>query len=614
MRCIHLIAICMLLVFGQAAAYTLQPGEIGVFADPGGTQILKKSEADSPFPVYLVANIDDPSGLRAFEVRVTSGDNVKIEGWTLEDPGAVNMAVNIPQDPDDPYNGWELQENFAAAFPNAQAPGIRVLATGTCTLLRNQVGFVYIELDENSTCSDIPLYYHPGDLSRIDEPKPFTSTAAAFDEPVFTINNCTPPGEWSEFAGIENPPPPLGGYAMAFNKEDGTGLMFGGTYYRDEDDVHTYYDTTYEWVNGDWFEIEGLNPRPSKRRRSGMAYDSGRNKYVLFGGHDDRGHPDGLLDDTWEFDCETRTWEEVTTAYPAPTRRAYMAFAYDSADEECVVYGGVAPTGRFDDSWRYDCSTRSWSRICDDCTPGYVAYSAMAYDEENDMMVMFGGESPSTYLDETHTYSGGSDWVEVIAPGPSARIFLAMAYHVGCGGVYLHGGMLGPISYADDTWVFQGGVWEEVVEKKAIGPGPRASHVMVYDTDHTGFMFFGGENETGILNDTWFHGELLDYETPVDPGEDVPVFNGIHTNYPNPFNPQTTIHFKMKRSGPVKLTVYDLHGRPVKTLVDDVREAGEYDTVWNAEDSSGARVASGVYAYRLVLGSEVHVGKMAVLK
>lgn len=45
-----------------------------------------------------------------------------------------------------------------------------------------------------------------------------------------------------------------------------------------------------------------------------------------------------------------------------------------------------------------------------------------------------------------------------------------------------------------------------------------------------------------------------------------------------------------------------------------MREAGEYDTVWYAEDSSGARVASGVYTYRLELGSEVYFGKMAVLK
>ena len=80
-------------------------------------------------------------------------------------------------------------------------------------------------------------------------------------------------------------------------------------------------------------------------------------------------------------------------------------------------------------------------------------------------------------------------------------------------------------------------------------------------------------------------------------------------NYPNPFNPNTTISFTLKENSHVKLTVYDRLGREVKTLVDESRNAGTYTTEFN-----GSGLPSGIYFYRIKTDSKTEVRKMIFAK
>jgi hypothetical protein len=70
-------------------------------------------------------------------------------------------------------------------------------------------------------------------------------------------------------------------------------------------------------------------------------------------------------------------------------------------------------------------------------------------------------------------------------------------------------------------------------------------------------------------------------------------------NYPNPFNPSTQISFSLAQSGLVQLTVYDVLGREVKRLVDGEKAAGTFSAMWDGTNSSGEKVASGIYFYRM---------------
>lgn len=84
---------------------------------------------------------------------------------------------------------------------------------------------------------------------------------------------------------------------------------------------------------------------------------------------------------------------------------------------------------------------------------------------------------------------------------------------------------------------------------------------------------------------------------------------------PNPFNPTTTIQWKMARAEGVNLDIYDVNGRRVTSLLDEeILDAGEHSRTWNGKDSAGRPVASGTYLVRLRAGQENRVGKLMLLK
>jgi hypothetical protein len=81
------------------------------------------------------------------------------------------------------------------------------------------------------------------------------------------------------------------------------------------------------------------------------------------------------------------------------------------------------------------------------------------------------------------------------------------------------------------------------------------------------------------------------------------------SNYPNPFNPQTSIAYTLKNSGDVKLSVYNVKGQKVDTLVNERQTAGDHTIVWDAASN-----ASGVYFLRLESGSSSVTRKMMMIK
>ncbi len=100
-----------------------------------------------------------------------------------------------------------------------------------------------------------------------------------------------------------------------------------------------------------------------------------------------------------------------------------------------------------------------------------------------------------------------------------------------------------------------------------------------------------------------------------DPAEaPLPQEYGLSQNYPNPFNPYTVIEFALPTAGVVRLEVFNLLGQRVSTLLDRRLSAGKHSVYWDATGSDGARVASGVYFYRLSAGDMVVSKKMMLLK
>lgn len=116
-----------------------------------------------------------------------------------------------------------------------------------------------------------------------------------------------------------------------------------------------------------------------------------------------------------------------------------------------------------------------------------------------------------------------------------------------------------------------------------------------------------------ILSAGFWYGwsRLLD---PSDVPEIPNLGNMLMQNYPNPFNPKTAIRFFVTKQSPVQLEIFDLHGRQIRVLVQDIRPPGNYKVYWDGTDQAGQTVASGAYFYRLQIGDFRSTNKMLLLK
>lgn len=116
--------------------------------------------------------------------------------------------------------------------------------------------------------------------------------------------------------------------------------------------------------------------------------------------------------------------------------------------------------------------------------------------------------------------------------------------------------------------------------------------------------------ETIIMPD--FTAGSVEIRSPLDADDDplgLPRVLALNQNYPNPFNPSTTIAYSLPERADVNLSIFNILGQHVETLVDETKPAGEYEVNWNA-----GTIASGIYFYRLTYEDKVLTKKMTLLK
>jgi hypothetical protein len=97
-------------------------------------------------------------------------------------------------------------------------------------------------------------------------------------------------------------------------------------------------------------------------------------------------------------------------------------------------------------------------------------------------------------------------------------------------------------------------------------------------------------------------------------GDEVPRAWRLEQNFPNPFNPTTTIAYDVRDKGVVTLRIYDVAGRLVRTLVSGMKEPGSYTATWNGRNDRGTRVASGIYFYGMKAKEFRMTRKMVLLR
>ncbi len=108
---------------------------------------------------------------------------------------------------------------------------------------------------------------------------------------------------------------------------------------------------------------------------------------------------------------------------------------------------------------------------------------------------------------------------------------------------------------------------------------------------------------------TYSYSDAIEIVVDLTPGSFT-----LFQNYPNPFNPSTTIQFQVPKASDVSIIIYDMLGQQVKSLFADQVQAGRYNIEWDGTSSSGIKMSSGSYIYRMTAGEFVETKEMILLK
>ena len=130
------------------------------------------------------------------------------------------------------------------------------------------------------------------------------------------------------------------------------------------------------------------------------------------------------------------------------------------------------------------------------------------------------------------------------------------------------------------------------------------------DTDETVEFGLLSVDEMMIVFGLYFTGEQL----KNDVQNTLPQSPLLHSNFPNPFNPNTLLRYDLPQSGMVNISIHDMTGRKIKTLVNSAQSAGYKTIQWNGTDDNNKSVSAGLYLYTIQTGNFTQTKKMVLLK
>jgi hypothetical protein len=255
--------------------------------------------------------------------------------------------------------------------------------------------------------------------------------------------------------------------AMAFDSDRKKVVLFGGDV---DSENRVLENDTWEWNGASWAQAQPKT-QPPKRFHHAMVYDRARKKVVLFGGNNGEISAQPYLSDTWEWDGASWTQKSPPRA---PSARSNAAMAYDDQSQRVVLFGGFFQ-GELGDTWEWDGA--SWSEKTSATAPSARSDAAMAYDSSRKKLILFGGMHEVDGTKNDTWQWDGSAWTQLSpASSPPARDGFAMASDSALGKVVLFSGGGGPNALAD-TWEWNGSTWSK--RQGGGAPPSRHGHVMV---------------------------------------------------------------------------------------------------------------------------------------
>lgn len=281
---------------------------------------------------------------------------------------------------------------------------------------------------------------------------------------------------------------------------------------------------------------------PGPRSMAAIAYDSKRQRGVLFGGITHWDGTEWVYDNsTWEWNGQD--WQRMETPV-APTGRILHAMAYDEARGKVVLYGGQNSSGNLADLWEWDGST--WHRLCPVCNPAARFGHKMIFDTDRQKIILYGGQAGETGFAQAWTWDGqkweffqftssapgvynaplvydpgrnriisfmggvwggtwtwkGSEWLKLSRSiEPPLRDEATLVYDPLNDESILFGGLSNNEKMFSDTWILQGETWQKLMPP--ISPNQRYKAISFYDPTRQSIILYGGEKMGSIYSDTW---------------------------------------------------------------------------------------------------------------
>jgi N-acetylneuraminic acid mutarotase len=304
------------------------------------------------------------------------------------------------------------------------------------------------------------------------------------------------------------------------------------------------------------------------------------------------------------FDPAANTWTPK-----APLTAARLAPAAGVINGKLYVVGGTYSPDSVQTLEEYDPSTNTWALKAPMPTPRFLLAAGVI----DGKLYTVGGANSVTGgpgLSVLEVYDPATNTWVTKQPMPTPRSDLAAG--VMDGKLYVVGGFS-----AGSTTGAELEVYDPVSDSWStlpLMPTPRgglaagASNGKLYTAGGT---FLPGQDPHATL-------EQFTIATAVSVGEDYrtqePSTFTLYQNYPNPFNPETEIRFEILEAANVTLSIYDVKGQLINTLVNSEHAANSYSIIWNGTNSQGEKVASAVYIYRLRAGNFVQNRRMLLLK
>jgi hypothetical protein len=263
-----------------------------------------------------------------------------------------------------------------------------------------------------------------------------------------------------------------------------------------------------------WTDMDPQGSKPSERYTQAMAYDATHEVVILYGGYP-------FKDDTWVYNLTSNTWTNMNPQGSTPGDRWRSAMVYDTIHEVSILFGGRDGSGPKDDTWVYNITNNSWTKMNCTTKPGARSEHSMVYDLTYNVVILFGGGSVSEGRKaDTWVYNLTSNtWTNMNPQGnkPDAMSQYGMIYDAVHELTVIFGGF-DSNEFKSDTWVYNLGanMWTDMNPQGSV-PVARSSFGMVYDAVHEVAVLFGGSSDSGMRDDTWMYNLTSNTWTDTNP-------------------------------------------------------------------------------------------------